>query len=162
MKEHYYNVTLEWTGNLGYGTDSYDTYSREHVIRSEGKDAIMGSSDTSFRGDSRYYNPEELLVSSIASCHMLWYLHLCSANGIVVSSYKDEPVAIMIEHKDGSGAFEQVTLNPKVTIADDNKIALAKTLHGVAHKMCFIANSCNFEILHNPTILVHAEAKQSY
>ena len=161
MKEHRYNVALEWTGNLGYGTDSYDTYSREHVIRSEGKDDLLGSSDTSFRGDSRYYNPEELLLSSIASCHMLWYLHLCSANGIVVNSYNDQPEGTMIEHKDGSGAFDQVILNPKVVIADGSKNSLAKTLHGVAHKMCFIANSCNFEILHKPTIIVHAESKQS-
>lgn len=159
MKEHRYSIALKWTGNLGYGTDSYDTYSREHVIRSEGKDDIMGSSDASFNGDSRYHNPEELLLSSIASCHMLWYLHLCSANGIVVTSYKDQPEATMIEQKDGSGAFEQATLNPKVEITDGIKVHLAKTLHGVAHKMCFIANSLNFEIVHNPTIIVNEEAK---
>ncbi len=158
MKEHHYEIALKWTGNQGKGTKSYDAYSRNHVISSADKDEIKGSSDASFRGDSKYYNPEELLLSSIASCHMLWYLHLCSANGIIVSRYNDNPNAIMIEENDGSGAFEQVTLHPQVEIGDSSKLGLAKTLHGVAHKMCFIANSCNFEILHEPTITVNEES----
>lgn len=152
MKEHHYSIILNWTGNNGNGTKAYDSYSRDHIISSDQKEDIKGSSDASFRGDSKYYNPEELFLSSIASCHMLWYLHLCSANGIVVHSYKDQPNATMIEEKDGSGAFDQVRLHPKVSISDKSKQALAKSLHGVAHKMCFIANSCNFEILHEPTI----------
>lgn len=154
MKEHFYSIILNWTGNLGNGTKAYDSYSRNHLISSDKKEDIKGSSDSSFRGDSKYYNPEELFLSSLSSCHMLWYLHLCSANGIVVNSYHDQPKGTMIEEKDGSGAFENVTLNPTVVITDASKRALAKTLHSVAHKMCFIANSCNFEILHEPTITV--------
>ncbi len=70
-KEHHYAVQVKWTGNLGQGTNSYHAYSRDHEISAAGKVAIAGSSDPAFRGDPARYNPEELLVSSLAACHML-------------------------------------------------------------------------------------------
>jgi organic hydroperoxide reductase OsmC/OhrA len=157
MKEHRYDIKLKWTGNLGAGTKKYEGYSRDYIVSSEEKPDIKGSSESSFRGDDTRYNPEELLLSSISSCHMLWYLHLCSNHDIVVTSYHDHPVATMIEKDDGSGAFEQVVLRPEIVISEGSNKAMAKTLHNVAHKMCFIANSCNFEILQEPIIRVNAK-----
>ena len=83
MKLHTYEVRVEWTGNDGEGTKTYKGYRRDHAITSEGKPQIQGSSDPSFRGDRSRYNPEELLVASLSSCHMLWYLHLCTVSHIV-------------------------------------------------------------------------------
>ena len=45
---------------------------------------IAGSADPAFRGDRTRYNPEDLLVASLAACHMLWYLHLAADAGVVV------------------------------------------------------------------------------
>lgn len=156
MKLHYYNVTMEWTGNLGQGTKDYRAYSRNHVIRSEGKPEFPGSSDPSFRGDSSRYNPEELLVSSLSSCHMLWYLHLCAVNGIVVTKYIDQASGTMEETPNGGGRFNEVILRPKIEITDNSKLDKAKELHHDANKLCFIANSCNFPILHEPVITVQS------
>ncbi len=39
-------------------------------------------------------NPEDLLMSSLAACHMLWYLHLASAAGVTVVGYQDSPTAV--------------------------------------------------------------------
>jgi organic hydroperoxide reductase OsmC/OhrA len=78
MTQHHYQVRTEWTGNDGEGTKTYKSYRRDHVIRGQGKPEIPGSSDPNFRGDRARYNPEELLVASLSSCHMLWYLHLCA------------------------------------------------------------------------------------
>ena len=151
MKEHHYTIKMEWTGNQGQGTLNYRSYSRDHVISEEGKTQhILGSSDPSFRGDKVRYNPEELFLSSLSSCHMLWFLHLCSVNKIVVVDYVDHPNGIMVESKDGSGYFKSVTLHPKVTITDEDQIEQANKLHHQANKMCFIANSCNFPIEHDP------------
>ena len=153
MKKHNYNIHLEWTGNKGSGTFDYRSYSRDHNISGIDKtSSILGSSDPSFRGDHNRYNPEELFLSSLASCHMLWYLHLCSANDIIVLEYTDEPEGVMMEKEDGSGAFSSVTLKPRVIVAKDDKISLAHELHHKANDMCFIANSCNFKIEHIPTI----------
>ena len=146
-KNHNYSVTTAWTGNLGVGTLDYKSYNRNHESAVEGKEhVILGSSDPAFGGDICRYNPEELLVSSVSSCHMLWYLHLCSVNKIVVVDYVDQAKGVMIETADGSGAFDEITLYPVVTVQDQSMIDKANALHVEANKMCFIANSCNFKI----------------
>jgi len=149
-KEHTYTVNLKWTGNLGKGTKRYTAYSRDHEIQAVGKPLILGSSDPSFRGDPEKYNPEDLFVSTLASCHMLWYLHLCTVNKITVVSYEDSPKGIMIEEDNGSGRFKKITLYPTIVIKED-KTDLAEQLHHQAHKYCFIANSVNFEVACEPT-----------
>jgi organic hydroperoxide reductase OsmC/OhrA len=88
-KTHRYEVELEWTGDRGSGTSAYAAYERAHVLSAEGKPAIPGSSDPHFRGDPARWNPEELLLGSLCACHQLWYLHLCSDAGVVVTAYED-------------------------------------------------------------------------
>ena len=144
---------LHWTGNQGEGTANYRAYSRDHEVHVPGKPMIPASSDPSFRGDPTRYNPEELLVASLSGCHMLWYLHLCSVNGIVVAGYEDHSIGSMIEATDGSGQFEYVVLRPKVHITDPSRIEDARKLHGEASKMCFIARSVNFPVRHEPEMI---------
>jgi organic hydroperoxide reductase OsmC/OhrA len=147
MKRHTYEVEVEWTGNRGEGTRTYSGYRRDHVIQGDGKPAIPGSSDPSFRGDMARYNPEELLVASLSACHMLWYLHLCSANGIAVVEYRDAAAGVMREHEDGTGEFVEVTLRPVVRVRGGDDQARALALHEEAHRCCFIARSVKFPVL---------------
>jgi organic hydroperoxide reductase OsmC/OhrA len=149
-REHRYRTKLEWTGNTGKGTTDYRSYKRDHEISSPGKTVILGSSDPNFRGDPTRYNPEELLVSSLSACHMLWYLHLCADAGIVVKSYEDEAEGIMEVSADGGGRFVQVTLRPRVRVF--GSVAQAEALHHRAHELCFIANLVNFPVEHQATI----------
>lgn len=153
-KQHTYRASIEWTGNLGQGTTRYDAYSRAHRIVVDGKPEIPGSSDPAFRGDPSRYNPEEMLVVSLSACHLLWYLHLCAQAGVVVTDYVDQAQGLMEETPDGGGRFVDVTLFPTVTVTDQSMQAEALRLHGAAHKKCFIANSVNFPVRHQPTILV--------
>jgi organic hydroperoxide reductase OsmC/OhrA len=150
---HQYAVTITWTGNLGEGTKNYRSYERSHTISIENKVDIAGSSDPAFRGDTTKHSPEELFVASISSCHMLWYLHLCSDAGIIISEYTDHATATMIETIDGGGRFSEVTLHPKVTITHTFGIEKAIELHKKANELCFIANSCNFPIHHQPSVV---------
>ena len=152
-KEHHYKTNIEWTGNRGEGTKSYNAYDRDHRVTALNKPAIDASSDPAFMGDASKYNPEELLLASLSSCHMLWYLHLCSDNGIIVVDYKDEATGSMLETNTG-GHFTEVVLHPVVTITDKTKIEKANELHSEANKHCFIANSCNFPVKHEPHCLV--------
>jgi organic hydroperoxide reductase OsmC/OhrA len=150
---HHYHIQLKWTGNLGEGTSGYRTYSRNHEIMAEGKAApLPGSSDAAFRGDGTRYNPEELLVATLSSCHMLWVLHLCADSGIVVTSYSDDASGTMTEHEDGSGEFVEVTLRPRMEITDAGRIADALALHHKAHELCFIARSVKFPVRHEPVV----------
>ncbi|XLS28895.1 OsmC family protein [Flavobacteriaceae bacterium M23B6Z8] len=155
MKKHEYQASIEWIGNEGDGTKSYQSYSRNHVITANGKEhPIQGSSDPTFRGDPTRYNPEELFLSSLTSCHMLWYLHLCSAHKVIVTQYSDAATGVMEENETGSGRFTAVTLHPHVIVKDADMITKATELHKEANAMCFIANSCNFKVTHQPVIEV--------
>lgn len=149
-KEHQYTVTVEWTGNEGTGTSHYRTFSRAHEIRVEGKPAISGSSDPAFRGDPQRWNPEDMLVASLSACHMLWYLHLAAVNGIVVTHYLDRAEGVMSEGGEGGGRFLSVTLKPEIAVKRGADLATAARLHHVAHEKCFIANSVNFPVAHEP------------
>ena len=151
MKEHRYNITMKWVGNQGEGTKTYSSYSRNHEISIPGRETILGSSDPAFRGDASRYNPEQLLVSAIASCHMLWYLHLCTENGIVITRYEDHAEGIMMEEKNGAGQFKEIVLRPKIVI-QAGEISIAHTLHTQAHQFCFIARSVNFPVICQPEI----------
>lgn len=154
-KEHHYQVQTEWTGNLGSGTLDYRAYKRDHVISVEGKAAtIAGSSDPSFRGDPKRYNPEELFLSSLSACHLLWYLHLASVNGITVLEYVDHASGTMAEDADGSGRFTSILLAPHIVIAQEDKAARARELHHEAGKKCFIANSVNVGIEYGGEVVV--------
>jgi organic hydroperoxide reductase OsmC/OhrA len=151
-RTHTYRIELDWTGNLGTGTASYRGYSRDHEVRVAGKPPLPGSSDPAFRGDPARYNPEELLVASLSSCHMLWYLHLCSEAGIVCSEYGDRAEGTMIETGDGGGRFTEVMLRPVVTIGAADDEALARDLHHRAHELCFVASSVNFPVRCDPRV----------
>ncbi|WP_234733589.1 OsmC family protein [Tellurirhabdus bombi] len=155
--QHSYTSTIRWTGNKGQGTMDYRAYDRNFTLLHPGKADILGSSDPAFRGDKTRHNPEDLLVDSLASCHMLWYLHLCAEAGIVVVAYEGEATGIMEETADGGGRFTEVTLRPIVTITDPQLIDQANALHHRANQLCFIANSVNFPVLHQPICRVSEE-----
>ncbi|MCE7991614.1 MAG: OsmC family protein [Roseivirga sp.] len=146
-KTHHYETHLKWTGNQGTGTSSYQAYGRDYSIAIGDKPELLGSSDPAFRGDPGRHNPEDLLVASLSSCHMLCYLHLCAVNKVVVLEYEDQATGVMVEAGSG-GHFEQVTLHPKITLADASMIEKADKLHEQANKVCFIANSVNFPVHH--------------
>jgi organic hydroperoxide reductase OsmC/OhrA len=150
-KEHHYTAHVVWTGNTGEGTASYKAYERAHVISAPGKADIAGSSDRNFRGDASRWNPEDLLVVSASTCHMLWYLHLCAVNDVVVLDYRDQAEGVMVEEAKGSGAFSRIVLKPQVRLSASSSEARAHELHHEAHQMCFIANSVKCEIAVEPT-----------
>jgi len=150
-EQHNYKLTVKWTGNNGTGTSNYKEFERSYLILVDNKVEIPGSSDPAFRGDKTKHTPEDLLVASVSSCHMLWYLHLCAVAGIIVTDYIDHATSIMIETANGGGKFTEVTLNPTVTITDISMTEKANELHKKANELCFVANSVNFPVHHKPT-----------
>jgi organic hydroperoxide reductase OsmC/OhrA len=152
-RRHEYRISNRWTGNLGTGTSAYRAYSRNHEYLGEGKSApIPGSSDPAFRGDPARYNPEELLVGTLSTCHMLWVLHLCAEAGIVVTEYADDAWGEMVEHADGSGEFTRVLLRPRMRITEAARAGEAAAIHDDAHRLCFLARSMRFAVEHEPVV----------
>ena len=163
IRTHSYDVTVAWTGNRGSGTSGYREYDRDHevTVSGDGEGAggagrpapIAGSSDSAFRGDPGRWNPEQLLTAALAQCHMLSYLHACTAAGIVVTGYTDEAHGTMTESTDGGGHFVEVVLRPRVTVAALDMVEKATALHQEAHERCFIASSVNFPVRHESVVL---------
>lgn len=157
-RNHRYTATIRWSGNTGNGTRDYTSYSRNHEILIEGKPALAASSDKAFRGDAARHTPEDFLVASLASCHMLWYLHLCAVNGVIVIDYIDLAEGEMVENADGSGQFSNVTLFPRITVSKAAMMDKARSLHEEANRLCFIARSVNFPVRHKPEVTCLQEA----
>tara|TARA_B110000211_G_C14047189_1_gene539555 strand:- start:55 stop:510 length:456 start_codon:yes stop_codon:yes gene_type:complete len=138
-----YTLELKWLG------DENGTHHREdrfYEISIDGKATLKGSADKPFFGDPTLYNPEDLLLSALSACHMMSYLYLCRKEGIKITSYQDNAVGILKVDENGTGRFESVVLKPQVVLVDSSQSDQASALHTQAGKLCFIANSVNFDI----------------
>ena len=150
---HHYATEVTWTGNTGEGTATYRSYRRTSEVTAAGKPAIAGSSDPHFHGDADRWNPEELLVAALSQCHLLSFLHLAATSGVIVVGYTDAATGTMVTEGVG-GRMTEVVLRPAVTVAAADMAARCAELHERAHAACFIANSVNFPVRHEPTVAV--------
>lgn len=152
--EHRYALRATWTGDRGTGTSGYRDYDRSVTLSIAGKPDVLASSDKPFRGDAARWNPEDLLLGALSECHLLSYLHACVTAGVVVVAYTDDATGTMVEDGRGGGAFTEVVLRPTVTVADAGMTEAALAAHAQANEWCFIANSVNFPVRHEATIIV--------
>lgn len=143
---HLYSAALRWTGNRGDGTASYRAYDRTWDLVTPGKPVVHCSNDPLLGGDPARHNPEDLLVAAVASCHMLWFLHLASDAGIAVQAYSDSPEATGEIEPSGAGRFLSMELRPMIVVPRGTDMQRADALHGQIHKVCFIARSVNFPV----------------
>ena len=153
-QRHDFVSRIVWTGNLGEGTRSYRGYDRTWNIEVPGKAVIACSNDPLLGGDPTRMNPEDLLISALSACHMLWYLHLASNAGIVVTAYRDEPVGHGETLPNGAGRFLSAVLRPTISVREGADLDRAAELHHEVHDFCFIARSVNFPVRYEPTISV--------
>lgn len=151
---HEYTSQIEWTGNRGGGTRTYGGYDRTWDVAIPGKPIIHCSNDPLLGGDSTRSNPEDLLLSALAACHMLWYLHYASEAGIVVQTYRDTPVGIGESSRSGAGRFIRAVLRPQILLGGASNLAQAEAIHGRIHAVCFIARSVNFPLAYEPSHMI--------
>lgn len=120
------------------GSDGEDI--RAHTIELAAQ-RFAASSAAEFGGNPSKADPEELLVASLSSCHMLWFLALARAEKIGVESYEDEAEGAM-----DATRFTRVVLRPRVAFASEIDAQRVESLHRRAHERCFIANSVRFPV----------------
>ena len=93
-------------------------------------------------------DPEEALVASLASCHMLFVLDFARRGGFVVETYDDEAEGMMETGPDGRAWMARVTLRPHIIFTGDKRPTHidVDALHHKAHAACYIANSVKSEV----------------
>ncbi len=152
-REHEYTASVVWTGDRGEGTSHYRAYDRTWQMATPGKPVVDCSNDPLLGGDPTKYNPEDLLLSALASCHMLWFLHLASNAGIVVTGYRDDPVGVGETGAGGAGRFLRATLRPTITVKRGANLLKADAIHHQIHDYCFIARSVNFPVTYEASYI---------
>jgi len=150
IEEQYYKIKTTWVGNRGTGTSAVSEYDRLHTIENGIKPVLNLTTDDATYGDKSVLNPEDLLVSALSSCHMMSYLYLCAKANVVVVEYIDNATGILEEFPKGGGKFREVILHPNVVVKSASMLERAEKLHHLASEICYIANSVNFEVKHQP------------
>ena len=153
---HRYTARVEWRRD---GADFLaNRYSRGHTWTFDGGATVAASSSPHVvpvpLSDPAGVDPEEALVASASSCHMLWFLSLAAKRGFVVDRYIDSAWAVMGKDADGRIALTRITLQPRIEFAGASSPSPAElaSLHEAAHDSCFIANSLKTPIVVDPAV----------
>jgi organic hydroperoxide reductase OsmC/OhrA len=153
MSEHV--ATVEWVRPEGVSDEEFvkGRYSRAHEWRFDGGLVVPGSADPAVvkppRGDPSAVDPEEALVASASSCHMLTFLWLASRAGYAVTGYRDEAVGVMTANAAGAMFVSLITLRVAVRYSGERRPDAEEegSLHHAAHLQCPIANSILAEVV---------------
>ena len=145
MSEH--RAGVEWHRS---GEFRYETYSRSHILRFDGKADVPGSAAPgnipATAAGAPGVDPEQAFVAALSACHMLWFLHVACRAGWVVERYVDEAVGVL-----DKTWISRVTLRPAVTFSGRSPSRQElQALHEQAHRKCFIASSVKSEVLVEP------------
>lgn len=144
---HSYPLTLAWTGNTLDGT-----YNRNATVTNAGKHPLAVSSAPEYAGDAARWNPEDLLGSALATCHMLTFLALCAKAKVAVVGYEDHAEAVLYT-MDKVTRITHVYLRPVIRVPRGTGMAKVVELFEKAHKYCFVANSVTCEAVLEPRVV---------
>ncbi len=148
MSQHH--TRIDW--QRGPHAAEAGTYSRNHVATLNGEQKVSLSAAVDYKGDADCADPEQLLLTALASCHMLTFLAIAELQGFRVEAYSDTPVAHLEKNAEGRMAVTRIELSPQVRfggVKQPDDAALAR-LHGGAHRNCFIAHSISATVTVNP------------
>ena len=128
-----------------------NTYSRNHCVTLNGGQELDASASVEFKGDPECADPEQMLVSAVSSCHMLFFLAIAELKGYQVESYEDDPIGYL-ERTDQKGMeMTRIELSPRITFGGEkvpDQEAISR-IHANAHSKCFIRNSVTAEVTIN-------------
>ncbi len=146
-----YSARISWSCDAPE-TFTKNRYSRGHEWSFDGGISVPASSSPHVVrlpfSVEEAVDPEEALVASAASCHMLTFLYLAARDGFNVASYTDNAVGEMAKTESGSEWVARITLDPQIEwIGDEPTAEQLADLHHRAHEGCYIANSIKSEIV---------------
>lgn len=144
---HTYPLTLAWKGST-----ATPEYTRDAEVAAAGKHALQMSSAPEYAGNPGRWNPEDLLGSALATCHMLTFLALASKARIEVKAYEDKAEAVL-DTVEKITKVTEIHLNPTIRVAPGTDAGKVVDLFHKAHKYCFVANSITCTVVMNPRVI---------
>lgn len=148
---HRYEARIHW--HRGEAKFLDHRYSRGHEWSFDGGITVPASSSPLSvplpHSVAAAVDPEEALVASASSCHMLWFLALAAKRGFVVERYEDEAFGVMEKNAAGKLAFTRITLRPRIEFGGDRQPTPEEleALHHQAHEECYIAQSLKADVV---------------
>lgn len=139
-----FNITVDWQASPAQEGE----FCRDHSITFGSGQTIQASSAPDYKGNEHYVNPEESLLASLSSCHMLTFLAIAHLKRLPVLSYIDAATAELGKNEAGKLAITRIVLNPKIIFAEGVEVSqeTLEKMHEKAHINCFIANSLATDI----------------
>jgi organic hydroperoxide reductase OsmC/OhrA len=147
LMAHAYPLTLTWTGNT---LDA--NYTRDAVSTNPGKITIPVSSAPEYAGNAAHWNPEDMLGTALATCHMLTFLALAAKTKLEVKHYEDKAEAIL-DTLEKVTRVTEIHLKPTIRVAKGTDAAKVVELFHKAHKYCFVGNSITSKIVMDPRVI---------
>ncbi|MEO6334073.1 MAG: OsmC family protein [Pyrinomonadaceae bacterium] len=147
-----------YSAKISWKNDSPDTFTKNRYTRGHtwsfdgGIEVAASSSPNAVRvpfSVEAAVDPEEALVASASSCHMLTFLWVAATKGFQIDSYEDNAVGEMTKNDEGKEWMSKITLDPEIEwsgekMPTNDEIA---EMHHAAHEGCYIANSIKSEIV---------------
>ncbi len=147
-----------YTAKISWKNDSPDTFTKNRYTRGHtwsfdgGIEVPASSSPHAVRvpfSIEAAVDPEEALVASASSCHMLTFLWIAATKGFLIDSYEDDAVGEMRKNDEGKEWMSRITLDPMIEWSGE-KLPTADEIaemHHAAHEGCYIANSIKSEVV---------------
>jgi organic hydroperoxide reductase OsmC/OhrA len=125
------------------------TYNRNHIATLSGNQTVAVSASEEFKGDPACADPEQMLVSAVSSCHMLFFLAIAERQGVTVESYEDRAIGHLEKGPSGAPIITRVELHPDIVYGGEQRpdAATIDRIHAAAHKSCFIGNSITADVV---------------
>lgn len=146
-----YTATIIWKSD-SLDRFSKNQYTRGHAWEFDGGVTVPASSSphavrVPFSIEAAV-DPEEALVASVSSCHMLSFLWVAAKGGFNIESYEDNAIGEMATTDTGKQWISKITLDPEIVwIGNIPTAEELAALHHEAHEICYIANSIKSEIV---------------
>ena len=152
-----YRATVRWRIADGE-VFTANRYNRRHEWCFDGGAIVSGCAAPGYLPaaliDESAVDPEEALLASAASCHMLYFLAYAAKEGFSIQSYEDNPTGHVEKNADGDPWISRIVMHPFAEFVGEKRPSAAEVeaLHHRAHKSCIIANSLKSELAIEPAM----------
>jgi peroxiredoxin-like protein len=147
MEPHYYNVDVNWN------TDRKGMMCSPELNRDANSCIEVATPPEFPKGIPGIWSPEHLFTAAVSSCLMTTFLSIAENSKLAFTSFNCKSRG-KLEQVDGKFMMTEITLEPTITITDENDREKAERVLRKSEAACLISNSVKSKIIMLTTINV--------